>query len=109
MLKAKEFLKDYVINPSTSKSYCDKQSLKTYGVMPSQKGKVTQDELEAIASYMFEHFTQQNLAKEQAIINKLRAMPKGKQIALKNNSHNGLLSNIRLKNHLFESPILYKI
>ena len=83
--KAIEFVKDYVINPSASKSYCDKQSLESYGVMPSQKGKVTQDELEAIASYMFAHFTQKNLAKEQAFINKLRAMPKGQQIALKNN------------------------
>ena len=83
--KAIEFVKDYVVNPAASKSYCDKKSLESYGVMPSQKGKVTQDELQAIATYMFKHFTQENLAKEQAILNKLKAMPKGQQIALKNN------------------------
>ena len=83
--KAKEFVKDYVLYPAADKSFCDKASLESYGVMPSQKGKVTDDELEAIVSYMFEHFTQENLTKEQAIKNKLAAMPKGKLLAIKNN------------------------
>jgi cytochrome c len=83
--KAIAFVKDYVVNPAASKSYCDKESLKSYGVMPSQKGKVTQDELEAIATYMFEHFTQKNLEIAQANINRLNAMPAGERIALKNN------------------------
>jgi len=83
--KAIEFVKDYVVNPAASKSFCDKESLKSYGVMPSQKGKVTQDELQAIATYMFEHFTQKNLDIAQANINRLNAMPKGERIAIKNN------------------------
>ena len=81
--KAIEFVKDYVVNPSASKSFCDKESLKSYGVMPSQKGKVTQDELEAIAEYMFEHYTVQNLTQAQALANKLAQMPEGKRLALK--------------------------
>ena len=52
-IKIIDFVKDYVINPSASKSFCDKKSLESYGVMPSQKGKVTTDELEAIAHYMY--------------------------------------------------------
>lgn len=83
--KAIEFVKDYVIHPSKEKSFCDKESLKSYGVMPSQKGKVTQEELDAIAHYMFEHFTQKNLTEAQAALNRLSAMPKGKRVALKNN------------------------
>jgi len=81
--KAVAFVKDYVINPSASKSFCDKESLKLYGVMPSQKGKVTRDELDAIAHYMFEHFTQKNLDEAQNMQNKLNAMPKGKRLAFK--------------------------
>ena len=80
--KAIDFVKDYVINPSASKSFCDKKSLETYGVMPSQKGNVTQDELEAIAEYMFEHYTVKNLTAAQALENKLRKMPKGERLAL---------------------------
>jgi len=80
--KAIEFVKDYVINPSAEKSFCDKKSLETYGVMPSQKGLVTQDELQAIAEYMFEHYTVKNLTAAQALENRLRKMPKGERLAL---------------------------
>ena len=83
--KAIEFIKDYVINPSASKSFCDKESLKTYGVMPSQKGNVSQDELQAIAEYMFKHFTVKNLTEAQEIQNKLNKMPAGKRLAIKYN------------------------
>jgi cytochrome c len=83
--KAIEFVKDYVVNPSASKSFCDKESLKSYGLMPSQKGKVTQEELQAIAEYMFEHFTVKNLTAAQALENRLNKMPKGERLALKYN------------------------
>ncbi len=82
--KAIAFVKDYVVAPSASKSFCDKASLKIYGVMPSQKGKVSQDELQAIAEYMFSHFTQKNLNEAQALENRLNAMPKGERLALQN-------------------------
>ena len=83
--KAIDFVKDYVVNPSASKSFCDKKSLQTYGVMPSQKGKVTQDELEAIAEYMFSHYTVKNLTAAQDLQNRLMQMPKGKRLAMQYN------------------------
>jgi len=82
---AKAFVKDYVISPSVSKSFCDKESLERYGLMPSQKGLITDAELDAIGEYMFEHYTQENLSKEQAIQNRLKAMPEGQLLAIKNN------------------------
>ena len=83
--KAIDFVKDYVINPSAKKSFCDKKSLESYGVMPSQKGKVTQDELEAIAKYIFAHYTVKNLTEAQAAINRLKKMPAGKRLAIQKN------------------------
>ncbi|WP_457748343.1 c-type cytochrome [Sulfurimonas sp.] len=83
--KAIDFVKDYVIYPSAAKSFCDKKSLKSYGVMPSQKGKVTQDELQAIAEYMFAHYTVKNMNDAQNLQNKLNAMPAGHRIALQHN------------------------
>jgi len=82
--KAVAFVKDYVINPSAKKSFCDKKSLQEYGVMPSQKGKVSEEELDAIAKYMFKHFTQKNLNDAQKAINTFNKMPKGEQLARKN-------------------------
>jgi cytochrome c len=81
--KAIDFVKDYVINPSAEKSFCDKKSLESYGVMPSQKGNVTQDELEAIAEYMFEHYTVKNLTEAQALENRLKKMDPGELLARK--------------------------
>ncbi|NOZ90141.1 MAG: c-type cytochrome [Epsilonproteobacteria bacterium] len=64
--KIVDFVKDYVINPSRDKSFCDKASLDSYGVMPSQKGNVTEDELEAIAHYMYATYDNQKLLKIMA-------------------------------------------
>ena len=64
--KVVDFIKDYVINPSRDKSFCDKESLDSYGVMPSQKGNVTEDELEAIAHYMYATYDNQKLLKIMA-------------------------------------------
>ncbi|MEO1953787.1 MAG: c-type cytochrome [Campylobacterales bacterium] len=85
VVKSIAFVKDYVVNPSVEKSFCDKESLKAYGLMPSQKGKVTQDELQAIAEYIFSHYTPKNLQEAQAIQRKLDMMPKGQRLALQNN------------------------
>lgn len=81
--KAIEFVVDYVLNPSAEKSFCDKQSLKTYGVMPSQKGKVSQDELEAIAIYIFEHYTPQNFLRIQKERAEFDALAPGKKLAIR--------------------------
>jgi len=81
--KAIEFVSDYALNPSLEKSFCDKDSLKRYGLMPSQKGIVTEDEVQAIASYMFKHFTQENLTQIQEDIAVYEALPAGKKLALK--------------------------
>jgi len=82
------FVQDYVINPSRDKSYCDKESLKTYGVMPSQKGNVTKDELEAIASYMYDFYDQQKYLKQMQAKAVFDALPKGERIARKNGCFN---------------------
>ena len=77
------FVVDYVQNPSFEKSFCDKESLKRYGLMPSQKENVKSAEIKAIAKYMFKHFNQENLTKilkEKAAFD---ALPKGEKLALK--------------------------
>ncbi|MEA1983164.1 MAG: c-type cytochrome [Campylobacterota bacterium] len=83
--KAVAFVVDYVQNPSIEKSFCDKESLKRYGLMPSQKENVTPDETQAIATYMFEHFTPKNLAKLQKERAAYDALPAGEKLARKEN------------------------
>jgi mono/diheme cytochrome c family protein len=56
--KAVAFIKDYVVNPSESKAICMPQKIKKFGLMPSQKGVVTPEELDIISNWMFENYPQ---------------------------------------------------
>jgi cytochrome c len=51
-----DFLIDYVFNPTKEKALCMKRTIKRFGLMPSQKGVVTKDELEDIAEFLFENY-----------------------------------------------------
>lgn len=77
------FVKDYVFNPTREKSFCDQKSLDDYGLMPSQKGKLTEEELEAIAIYMFRHYNQENFLKIMAKRRAIRDMDPGERLARK--------------------------
>ena len=50
------FIKDYVVNPTKEKAVCMPMKIKRFGLMPSQKGNVTDEELEVIANWMFDNF-----------------------------------------------------
>jgi cytochrome c len=81
--KAIAFVEDYVKEPSLEKSFCDKASLKRYGLMPSQKEHVNAAELHAIASYMFEHYNQKNLSEAMQTKAKYDALPAGEKVAIR--------------------------
>lgn len=81
--KAVEFVADYVRAPSMEKSFCDKESLKSYGLMPSQKDNVTKEEARAIAEYMFKHYTQENFLEIMEAKAKFNALPAGEKVAIK--------------------------
>lgn len=54
--KAVAFMKDYVLNPSESKAVCMPQKIKKFGVMPSQKGVVSEAELDIILPWLYDNF-----------------------------------------------------
>ena len=51
--EAKAFIIDYVMNPSKEKMAFPEATFKRFGLMPSQQGKLTQEELEAIVEYFY--------------------------------------------------------
>ncbi len=81
--QAVAFVVDYAQEPALEKSFCDEDSLKRYGLMPSQKDNASAAEIKAIAEYMFFQFTQDKLSKVQAAQNKYNALPAGEKLALK--------------------------
>lgn len=52
--KIKEHMADFVLNPTKEKAIC--KSVQKFGLMPSQKGAVTKEEVEKIADYMLKTF-----------------------------------------------------
>ena len=77
------FIQDYVLHPSREKSYCDAESLRTYGVMPSQDGNVNKEELKAIALYLYDFYDQQKYLKEMQVKSAFDALPKGEKLIRK--------------------------
>ena len=51
-----DFITDYALYPAVEKSFCDEKSLEEYGLMPSQKGLVSKEQLNAIAAYMYDYY-----------------------------------------------------
>ena len=54
--EAVKFVTEYALNPQESKAVCMPQKIKHFGLMPSQKGNVTKEELQTIASWMYDNF-----------------------------------------------------
>jgi len=50
------FMKDYILNPSKDKAICMPNKIDRFGVMPSQKGLVSEKELDIILPWIFEKF-----------------------------------------------------
>jgi len=53
---AVRFMVDYVLNPSKDKAVCMPMKIQKFGLMPSQKGAVTKEELEKISSWLYDNF-----------------------------------------------------
>lgn len=58
--EAVKFMVDYVLEPSKEKAICMPQKIERFGLMPSQKGNVTEAELTKITSWMFDNFPPAN-------------------------------------------------
>ena len=52
--KFEAHINDFVLNPSKEKALCP--AVKRFGVMPSQKGKITKEELAIISEWIVDNF-----------------------------------------------------
>lgn len=53
------FVKEYVMEPSAEKAKCLPRSIQRFGVMPSMKGTLSEEELALIAEYLYENYPPQ--------------------------------------------------
>ena len=50
------FIRSYVMTPDAAQAKCMPQAIQRFGLMPSQKGNVTEEELARIAGYIYDTF-----------------------------------------------------
>ena len=53
---AVKFMVDYILEPTEGKAICMPGKIERFGLMPSQKGNVTEAELKTITSWMYDNF-----------------------------------------------------
>ena len=58
--EAVKFMVDYILEPTKEKAICMPKKIERFGLMPSQKGNVTEDELTKITSWMYDNFPPAN-------------------------------------------------
>lgn len=54
--RAVDFITSYVLDPQKPKAVCLPQSIARFGLMPSQKGAVSEEELQQIAVWMYDNY-----------------------------------------------------
>ena len=82
--KFSNFVSDYIINPSKEKAYCDEKSIKKYGLMPSLKNELSNNEARQIASYIYDKYDAKKFYAKEKIKREFKALPKGEQLIRKN-------------------------
>lgn len=50
------FMKDYLFNPSKDKANCEDFVVRKFGVMPSMKGFVSQEEMDALVPWVYDNY-----------------------------------------------------
>ena len=51
------FMVSYVMNPQRADAVCEPKSIQRFGLMPSQKGVISEAELKLISEWMYDNFT----------------------------------------------------
>jgi len=50
------FIKDYVVYPHMDKAMCEAMALERFDLMPSLKGKLSEEELNAVAAWVYDFY-----------------------------------------------------
>jgi hypothetical protein len=50
------FVKDYIENPSIQYSMCHPMAIEKFGIMPSLKGKLSDEERQAVAEWVYDRY-----------------------------------------------------
>ena len=78
-MEVDSFVADYLMKPDKEKSICLPDVLKHFKTMPSMKGKITKDEVEAISDFLYEYDINDYVEKEIEFFSFEDALKKAKK------------------------------
>jgi len=66
------FVKDYIVNPSADKSHCMPMALKHFGVMPAIGKGMKAEEVDAVANWLHDNFSEKWDANDKGMMCKMK-------------------------------------
>jgi len=78
-MEVSSFIADYLINPNREKSVCLPEILKYFKTMPTMKGKLTEDEIEAVSEFLYEYKSSDYITKKLNYISFKESLKRAKK------------------------------
>jgi len=73
------FLADYLMNPDKSKSVCLPKVLRHFKTMPSMKGKISVDEIDAVSDFLYEYEEKDYVKEKLEFVGYQKALERAKK------------------------------
>ena len=67
-MEVDSFVADYIINPDKSKSVCLPKVLRYFKTMPSMKGKISMDEIDAVSTFLYDYNPEEHIKKKLELV-----------------------------------------
>jgi thioredoxin-related protein len=78
-MEVDSFVADYLMNPNKSKSVCLPKVLKHFKTMPSMKGKISVDEIDAVSTFLYDYNPDDHVEKKLEFIGYTKALERAKK------------------------------
>jgi len=78
-MEVDSFIADYLMNPDKSKSVCLPKVLKHFETMPSMKGKISVDEIDAVSTFLYDYNPDDHVEKKLEFVGYQKALETAKK------------------------------
>ncbi len=78
-MEVDSFVADYLMNPDKSKSICLPKVLKHFKTMPSMKGKISVDEIDAVSTFLYDYNPDDHVEKKLEFVGYEKALETAKK------------------------------
>jgi len=73
-MEVESFVADYLMNPDKEKSVCLPKVLRHFETMPSMKGKISVDEIDAVSTFLYNYNPDDHVAKKLELVGYTKAL-----------------------------------